>query len=355
METSAVFDINSGKYSRYFTDELSRLSDKMKSIYNSNYSYIFNSGISANSTAIDILLNNSKDSVIIYPSDSYYENIETIKYKKQIHNLEIYEIDVLNIFQLYELLKIPKHKILLLESCMNPSGQIFDFSHICQIKQYNTSIIIDNTWLSGYVFNPLYCGADIVTESMTKYYTANTELAGCCVFNNNSYNKLFDDYIRFNGIHISPNVIRVINYYINSTSIRLNNISKLAVQTINYLLKNNITCIHPCLTNHPSYNNYYKYYNNFYCIGTFLIGFYHPEDQIKEMMDNLKIFEIKSSFCYSKTIINEKIYKLKNNNLNFIRLSLGFNDNIDNIIMGINELINTLNIIEKNLSWELMT
>jgi len=353
MDNSAVFDSKTGKYSRYFTNQILTLSDKIKSIYNSNYAYIFNSGISANSIAIDILINNSKDSIIIYPTNSYYENIDVIQYKKQMYNIDFFEFDVLNTFQLHELLKKPQHKILLLESCMNPSGYIFDFSQICEIKRHNTSIIIDNTWLTGYIFNPLLCGADIVTESMTKYYTANTEIAGCCVFNNNCYDKLFDDYIKFTGIHISPNVIKIINDNINDTTIRLNNLSNLTIKIISYLLKNNITCIHPCLHTHPCYNYYYKYFNNNYCIGTFLIGFPNPKEQIKEMMDHIKIFEIKSSFCYSKTIINGTIYKIKNNNLNFIRLSIGYNDHYDKIISGINELIYTLNTIENNLSWDI--
>lgn len=346
MYSNAVFDSKTGNYCRYFTNELFVLSNKIKSIYNSKFAYIFNSGLNANFISIDILINNSKNSIIIYPSESYFENIEILQYIQKIYNIKIYEFDILNMFQLHELLKLPQHKILILESCTNPHGYIFDFSLISKIKQHNTSVIIDNTWLSGYVFNPLCYEADIVTESMTKYYCANTELAGCCVFNNVNYNDLFDKYIRFTGIHISPVVIRSINETINNTINRLYKISNTAISTINYLLKSNFIIINPCLTNHPSYYNFCKYFDNYY-IGTFLIGFYHSENDIKHMMKKIKIFKIKSSFCYDKTIIDKKIYKMKNfyknENLNFIRLSVGYDDNYNKIISGINELTNLLN------------
>jgi cystathionine beta-lyase/cystathionine gamma-synthase len=339
MDNSAVFDSKTGKYSRYFTSEMLELSDKIKTIYNSNHAYVFNSGINANSIAIDILMSKFKESVLIYPSNSYYENIEIIQYKKEMYKLEIYEFDILDTVQLFNILQNPKHKILLIESCINPYGYIFDFSLFCKIKRHNTSIIVDNTWLSGYIFNPLYCGADIVTESMTKYYAANSEIAGCCAFNNNYYYKLLDDYVRFTGIHISLNVIRTINNKINDTITRLHKISECTIKTINYFLKNNIICIHPCLNNHPSYNNYYKYFNSNYYVGTFLIGFNNSQTEIKEMMKKIKTFEIKSSFCYHKTIINKSIYKIKTSDLNFIRISMGYNDDFDRIQFGINELI----------------
>jgi cystathionine beta-lyase/cystathionine gamma-synthase len=345
MNCNGVFN-KSGSYCRYFTDELSTLTHKVKSIYNSNYAYVFNSGLNANYVSIDILLGQSKDSIIIYPSESYFENIQIIQYIKKIYKIEIYEFDILNTFQLYKLLNLPQHKILFLESCMNPSGYIFDFSLINEIKQYNTSIIIDNTWLSGHIFNPLInVGADIVTESITKYYSANTEIAGISVFNNDNYNNLFDEYIRFTGLHISPVVIETINGQINNIIMRLHKISNLVIYTINYLLNNNIKCVHPCLIDHPSCYNYYKYFNNKYIVGTFLIGFNCDKDNIIKMMDKIKIFEIKSSFCYCKTIINKTIYKIKNSNLNFIRLSIGYDDDYHKIICGINELMYMLNII----------
>lgn len=344
MLNNAVFDNVTGKYNRYFTNETIKLSDKIKSIYDSNHAYIFSSGISATSTAIDVVINNSNNSntCIIYPSDSYYENIEIIRHKKYMYGIDAYEFNILDINQLYELLKRPGHKILVLESCLNPYGYVFDFSKFCEIKRYNTTIIVDNTWLSGYIFNPLYCGADIVTESMTKFYAANSEIAGCCSFNNNNYNKLFDENIRYTGIHISPNVIKLINEKINDTELRLYKISNNAIKTINYLLYCNITCVHPYFINHVSYLNSCKYFNKNYFIGTFLIGFTDSKDKINDMLEKIKILEVKSSFGYNKTIINKHIYTIKNSNLNFIRFSVGHDDDIDRIIMGINEIMNIL-------------
>jgi cystathionine beta-lyase/cystathionine gamma-synthase len=48
-------------------------------------------------------------------------------------------------------------------------------------------VIVDNTWLTGVIFNPLKHHADVSLASLTKYYGAGTAIAGAIVFKEFKY------------------------------------------------------------------------------------------------------------------------------------------------------------------------
>ena len=100
---------------------------------------------------------------VVYGNELYCDTPRTIKYMSSVYNQgKLFSIDVTNDQEILTLFndkldkKIPT--ILFIESCSNPSGNIFNFELIGTLKKTNKNIIIivDNTWLSGAIFNPFH-------------------------------------------------------------------------------------------------------------------------------------------------------------------------------------------------------
>uniref|UniRef100_A0A0L0P2L1 cystathionine gamma-lyase n=1 Tax=Candidozyma auris TaxID=498019 RepID=A0A0L0P2L1_CANAR len=79
-----------------------------------------------------------------------------------------------------------------LETPSNPTLSITDISAVAEIlKEHNSKnnkqvlLVVDNTFLSPYVSNPLVHGADVVVHSITKYINGHSDVVGGVLATNN--------------------------------------------------------------------------------------------------------------------------------------------------------------------------
>lgn len=127
-----------------------------------------------------------------------------------------------------------------LEACTNPTGLIPPWSLFRdpQFKRqcHRIFLIVDNTWMTHELFNPFLppCSADLVISSLTKYYTGGTAIAGALWYPSR-LEHLFRDYIRPRGLHVSPQICRVIETQVISLRSRLEHSSRLTLQVLHFL------------------------------------------------------------------------------------------------------------------------
>lgn len=77
-------------------------------------------------------------------------------------------------------------KMIWVETPTNPLLNIIDIEACAQIaKKNNVLLVVDNTFASPYLQNPLDWGADIVTHSATKYLGGHSDVVHGCVITNN--------------------------------------------------------------------------------------------------------------------------------------------------------------------------
>ncbi len=80
----------------------------------------------------------------------------------------------------------PKTRMVWLESPTNPLLNIFDIKSIAKLAHNNgTLVVVDNTFATPYLQNPLALGADIVVHSTTKYLNGHSDLIGGAVVTSN--------------------------------------------------------------------------------------------------------------------------------------------------------------------------
>lgn len=79
----------------------------------------------------------------------------------------------------------PNTKLIWLETPTNPTMQIVDIEAVAAIaKKNNLLLVVDNTFASPYLQNPLLLGADIVMHSVTKYLGGHSDVVmGALIMN----------------------------------------------------------------------------------------------------------------------------------------------------------------------------
>jgi len=204
---------------------------------------------------------------IIHGNELYVDTIRLFKsfdYDYGIFN-RIIPIDILDSKQIFNAVSETREgsTILFLESCTNPNGYIFDWELISTLRcmHKRLTIIVDNTWLTSKIFNPLSVGVDYVVSSMTKYYSASGCIAGFVV--GKEILKV-QDWLRIHGSHVSPNHCEIILDALKTMDQRMSNKDCLTVAISLRKTKKVSHVNYPLLSNHLSNRLVNKYWNKDY-------------------------------------------------------------------------------------------
>ncbi|WP_185873904.1 trans-sulfuration enzyme family protein [Blattabacterium cuenoti] len=255
----------------------------------------------------------------------------------------------------------PKIKMIWLETPTNPTLKISDIKYISnKSKKLNSNIIIvvDNTFSSPAIQNPLNLGADIVIHSATKYLAGHSDvLAGLITVKNaDLYEKL--KYIQNStGGVLSPIDCWLTIRGCQTLYLRIKKQSYNAFKIASFLEKEKIknTCIdqvyYPGLYNHKNHFIAKKQQRYFGGIVSFSLK-RDTIEEAKKVVIATKLFKLaeslggtKSLICHPATMTHKstpiKIRKKAGINNSLIRLSLG----IENIEDLIKDLKNSLNLL----------
>jgi cystathionine beta-lyase/cystathionine gamma-synthase len=76
----------------------------------------------------------------------------------------------------------PRTRLLWLETIANPTTAMADLARLAEIAHgRDVRVVVDNTFASPYLCNPLALGADLVVHSLTKYIGGHSDLMGGAV------------------------------------------------------------------------------------------------------------------------------------------------------------------------------
>lgn len=157
----------------------------LASLENAAHCLCFSSGMGAADTIIKLL--NPGDEVIA-TDDLYggsYRMFTKVfaKYGIQFHFVDMHDKAAV------DALINPKTKMLWIETPTNPMMKIIDIAYCTALgKKHNLISVVDNTFASPYLQNPLDLGADIVMHSATKYLGGHSDVVmGALMTNNKEY------------------------------------------------------------------------------------------------------------------------------------------------------------------------
>lgn len=166
-------------------------------------------------------------------------------------------------------------KAIYIETPTNPMMNVTDIEKTAKIaKAHGALLVVDNTFLTPYLQNPLDLGADIVLHSGTKYLGGhNDTLAGFIVTKDKELGERFKFLLKTIGCGIAPFDAWLILRGIKTLGIRMERAEKNANALAGWLLKQKkvTKVIYPGLLDHPGYEIMKKQSRGFGAMITFQV------------------------------------------------------------------------------------
>lgn len=164
-------------------------------------------------------------------------------------------------------------KAIYIETPTNPMMNVTDIHAIAQVAhKHDLLLIVDNTFLSPYLQNPLDLGADIVIHSGTKYLGGhNDTLAGFLVTNREDLSEKFRFLIKTTGAGLAPFDSWLILRGIKTLGIRMEKSQQNAMVIAKWLKEQKLVTkvIYPGLPEHPGHEIMKKQARGFGAMLTF--------------------------------------------------------------------------------------
>lgn len=140
--------------------------------------FAFATGMAAEST---VMLQYAAGDEVLLSDECYGGTYRLMMQVMKPMGVEIKLVDLGNLDAL-EAAFTPKTKVVWMESPTNPLMKVVDIAAVAAIARKNGArSVVDNTFLSPYLQNPLALGADIVVHSTTKYINGHSDVVGGCV------------------------------------------------------------------------------------------------------------------------------------------------------------------------------
>ncbi len=242
-------------YTRIGNPTINALEKQLAALENGYGGIAVSSGMAAVSTVYLTLLS-SGDHIVstdaIYgPARSIMEN-QLIRFGIQSTYINTTNIDVVK-----SALK-PNTKLIYIETPANPTMDITDIAACAKLAHENgILLVVDNTFCSPYLQNPLDMGADIVFHSMTKSINGHADVVAGIIIakEKNIYTKLRNMMISL-GCNMDPHQAYLVMRGLKTLSIRIERAQQNAQQVATYLEEHpKVAWIkYPGLKSHPQYD-----------------------------------------------------------------------------------------------------
>lgn len=152
----------------------------------------------------------------------------------------------------------PETKVLYIETPANPTMDVTDIRACAEIaRKHNLTLVVDNTFCSPYLQNPLDLGADIVFHSMTKFINGHADIvAGVIIAKDPElYGRLRNMMVNL-GCNMDPTQAYMVMRGLKTLALRVER-SQESAQKVASFLENHPKVAwvrYPGLPSHPQYD-----------------------------------------------------------------------------------------------------
>jgi cystathionine gamma-synthase len=299
-----------------------------------SYGLAFSSGLAAISAVFQLL---KAGDHIILPDDAYYAVKKLMNTVLKRWELSYSLVDMTNLAEVKSVVQ-KNTRLIWLESPSNPQLKISDIKAIAEIaKKNNMLTVVDNTWLTPVLQNPIKLGADIVVHSSTKYFGGHSDVVGgCVVLNNTELAESLKAIQTLSGAVPSPFDCWLIARGVQTLHLRVSKQTKNAIKLAKYFENHpKISQVnYPGLKSHPQHKLAKKQQNNgFGAMISILLDM--SENESFNLITRLKLFTSATSLGGVESLVEhrksvEGVTSTTPGNL--IRISVGI-EHIDDLIV----------------------
>lgn len=245
-----------------------------------------------------------------------------------------------------------KTRLVWLETPTNPLLKVSDIKRIASVcHDKNIPVIVDNTFMSPVLQQPLALGADIVVHSTTKYIGGHSDAVGGAIITSDEevYQKLktlqnsagavpgpFDCFIAHRGIKTLP--------------LRMERHSSSGLKIAQYLSEHKAVkkVIYPLLESHPNY----EIVRSQQKAGGGMVSFEIKADKAKalEIVSDTRIFTLAESLGGVESLIEHPAVMTHSSIPAEIRLEKGISDSLIRLSVGIEDVDDLIEDLDRALS-----
>lgn len=181
------------EYSRGTNPTRVALEKCIAALENAQFGLAFSSGMGATDAVMKLLLPGDE---VITGNDLYGGSYRMFTKIFANYGIKFHFLDLSNPENIRQYTN-DKTKLVWIETPTNPTMQVVDIEAIAKItKEENLLLVVDNTFASPYLQNPMDMGADIVMHSVTKYIAGHSDVVmGALVMNDEElYKRLWFIY-----------------------------------------------------------------------------------------------------------------------------------------------------------------
>jgi cystathionine gamma-synthase len=273
----------------------------LASLENAEFGVAFSSGIGATTTLMHLVHPSEK---VVCVNDVYGG---VYRMFTQVYEPKGYSFDFLSVDTINESLADhidEKTRIVWLESPTNPLLNIVDIQAAAKAAhEVGAMVVVDNTFATPYLQQPLELGADIVVHSMTKYLGGHSDTVGGFVATNDPTvaERLYFLQKSLGAIP-GPFDCWLVLRGIKTLAIRMQKHSENARQIADYLSTHQAveSVLYPGLPNHPGHEIAARQMKDFGGMISFLV---ESEDEAVELVTRTNIFQLAESLGGVESLI----------------------------------------------------
>lgn len=249
--------------------------------------------------------------------------------------------DTSDLSAIEKLLK-PETKAVFIETPTNPLMQVTDIRAVAELLSGKSILlIVDNTFLTPYLMNPLTLGADIVVHSGTKYLGGhNDTLAGFLVVKDSALSERLRFIYKTTGACLSPFDSWLLIRGIKTLAVRLKQQEENAVILSNWLLTQiKIKAVHYIgLPSHAGFHVSKKQSRGFGAMISFETD---TADTARQILERVSLIQYAESLGGVETLITYPMLQTHADVPHEERLKRGINDRLLRLSVGL-ESVNDL-------------
>lgn len=318
-------------YSRLQNPTREQLERTVASLEKGKRALAFSSGMAAITAAMELFVPGDH---ILIEKDLYGGSVRLFQNINQKNGLEFTSVD----FSVEdpELYIKENTKAIFVETPSNPMMHVIDLEKLGTLtKERKLLLIVDNTFLSPYLMNPIDFGADIVVHSGTKYLGGHNDLlAGFLVTAREDLAEKLEFILKTTGANLAPFDSWLTLRGIKTLSVRMKQSEENAHKIAEFLLDQpGITkVLYPGLKDHPGHEIIKRQSRGFGAVLTFEVD---TVERAHYILNNLKIIQFAESLGGTESLITYPRTQTHADLSEEERLSVGITDRVLRLSVGI--------------------
>ncbi len=336
------------EYSRSHNPTRTALEGCLAALEEGQYALAFASGMAAESAILSLL---SAGDHIVSCDDLYggsYRIFEQVMRRYKIETSYVGAGDI----AAYEQAIRPNTKLIWLETPTNPLLRLIDIQAVAEIAhRHNVLVVVDNTFASPYLQQPLKLGADIVVHSTTKYINGHSDvIGGALVLNNEEVYEAIKFYENAAGGVPSPFDCWLTLRGIKTLAVRMRQHEENARMVARFLAEHPRVekVYYPGLPSHPDHQLAKRQMNGSGGMVSFQFkGVYADVDKV---VRRFKVFALAESLGGVESLVCHPVSMTHGSIPKEIRESRGLTDTLLRLSVGIEDVEDLLTDLQQALA-----